>query len=197
MPNQPASLSAQLVELRIIALSGTPVRGWIIKSLIAMIMAALARIFGRLDQLVQLWQAGQLPAQLPHNRLVPSSHPEPAGAHGPFVPRAPRHLPRPSRATARCDTVLPCQAPADSFAPPAPAWPGRASLRAVAASRPPRPRIRAGRAPPGRRPTRCHSPSRGRITTRISLRLQNNKPNHSSVPEDSQVTDWPKPNIFQ
>ena len=60
MPNQPPSLSAALAELRTAAAAADG-QCWLVDSAIEMIMACLVRLFTRLEQLVQLWQAGQLP----------------------------------------------------------------------------------------------------------------------------------------
>ncbi len=42
----------------------SPQGGWLLEPLHALILAALTRVFGRLEQLLRLWQAGTLPA--PH-----------------------------------------------------------------------------------------------------------------------------------
>ena len=45
--------------------AGGPIGGWLPAPLHALILAALARVFGRLEQLLRLWQTGALPAPRP------------------------------------------------------------------------------------------------------------------------------------
>ena len=59
MEQQPNPLAGHLAALRA-ANSAEHDRGWLPASLHALIMACLARIFGRLEQLILLWQAGSL-----------------------------------------------------------------------------------------------------------------------------------------
>ena len=63
---------------------------WIPASIHTIIMACLARIFGRLEQLLLLWQSGELP-------LLAVQNPGPTGAARPPVPGMPRP-PIPARA---------------------------------------------------------------------------------------------------
>ena len=58
------SLADQFAGLRAVTAQSTD-RGWLPAALHALIMAALARIFGRLEQLVLLWQTGTLPLPAP------------------------------------------------------------------------------------------------------------------------------------
>ena len=60
MPHQPSPLAAHLAQHRSNGPSG-PVRGRLPISLHALIAAIFARIFDRLEQLLQLWQSGTLP----------------------------------------------------------------------------------------------------------------------------------------
>ena len=77
---------------------------WIPSAIHTLIMAALARIFGRLEQLFQLWQAGTLPAPLVRR---PPARPRTAAARPFSRPsvcqarrRAPEIRPRATRPTA-------------------------------------------------------------------------------------------------
>ena len=60
METHPPSLSAQLAALRAAVPSGTVEGYWVLNSAIETIFAALLRIFSRLEQMVELWQAGLL-----------------------------------------------------------------------------------------------------------------------------------------
>ena len=60
METQPPSLASQLAQLHTAA-SAADAPCWLPDSVHALIMACLARIFGRLEQLLQLWQTGSLP----------------------------------------------------------------------------------------------------------------------------------------
>ena len=57
---QSPSLGDQLAHLRIPS-RGQETCGWLPAAVHAMIMALLARIFGRLEQILLLWQSGTLP----------------------------------------------------------------------------------------------------------------------------------------
>ena len=119
----------------------------LVASLHALIFAALSRLFTRLESILTLWQAGQLPhpAQSPHPRpaLEPSESPR---ATTPITP-APR---RPSRARA---------------APNPPACPMRASTVATPIMRPSQPSSAHTRTP-----DRPAPPSRLAITIVPSCR---------------------------
>ena len=81
-------LGAQLAGLRAAA-GAQENRGWLPDALHALIMACLARLFGRLEQVFLLWQSGNLP--------LPASSQTPQGAaHGARTrhPRAPNILGR-------------------------------------------------------------------------------------------------------
>ena len=56
MTKEPIPLATQLASMRAAAEAHTG-RCWLTRALEAMIMAALARIFARLENLVRLWQA--------------------------------------------------------------------------------------------------------------------------------------------
>ncbi len=86
MPSLSSSLAADLALLRSTA-PAVDDRGWLPASLHALIAAIFARIFERLEQLLQLWQSGALP-------LIPQpAHRTPASRS-----RAPRRRTRRSRA---------------------------------------------------------------------------------------------------
>ena len=69
---------------------------WVPAAIHTLIMAILARLFGRFDQMLQLWQAGALPA--PPIRAIPNDTPGDDPTHRQCRPatRAPRHRPRPA-----------------------------------------------------------------------------------------------------
>ena len=67
-------LGAQLAGLRAAA-GAQENRGWLPDALHALIMACLARLFGRLEQVFLLWQSGNLP--LPASREMPQRPPAP------------------------------------------------------------------------------------------------------------------------
>ena len=150
---QPTPLSAQLAELRT-AVSAADTRGWILDSVIGMIMACLMRIFDRLEQLLLLWQSGTLPLVQP--RAV-----SPGIRHGIPAPRAPRHRRAPS-ARPSTDALN----PSDDRAPeaaitPAPCPPARwPRLAPPATTRP-----RSARAPPSQTGRRTKSHTRALIVT--------------------------------
>ena len=62
MEIQSPGLAAQLAQLHTAALA-QPKCAWVPAALHALIMACLTRIFGRLEQLVLLWQSGDLPSR--------------------------------------------------------------------------------------------------------------------------------------
>ena len=93
METQPPRLAGQFAALRATTAT-TPKGAWIPAPVHALIMACLARIFGRLEQLVLLWQAGNLPT--PATR--PTSTPRPldircAAKDSRFLPHPPKHHP--------------------------------------------------------------------------------------------------------
>lgn len=61
MSFQPTPLATRFASLHT-SIAACPNRAWLPRSLHALILAALARIFGRLEHLLLLWQAGTLPA---------------------------------------------------------------------------------------------------------------------------------------
>ena len=62
MHNRSPALSEQIAGLRNTAQARKETRVWLPAAIDALIAAIFARIFGRLEQLLLLWQTGQLPA---------------------------------------------------------------------------------------------------------------------------------------
>ena len=88
MTANPSPLGEQIAGLRIAASTDSK-SAWLPEVLHTLIMACLVRFFTRLEQIFQLWQAGQLPT--PH----PRTSPHPAAPHPPCAQpasetRAPR-----------------------------------------------------------------------------------------------------------
>ena len=91
MEAQPTLLAGQFAALRATAAIPPTGGGWIPASVQALIMACLARIFGRLEQIFLLWQSASLPP--------PASPRAPNPAHRIAVqrPRTPGRLHRRSK----------------------------------------------------------------------------------------------------
>ena len=88
------SLGAQLAALRTSVPTG-PVEGyWAFNSVIAIICAALLRLFTRLEAMVELWQAGLLPNPTPRTSPIIRKSPRAS---------TPRH--RPCRTPRRSGTA--------------------------------------------------------------------------------------------
>ena len=159
MSIQPPPLATRFASLHT-NIAACPNRGWLPRSLHALILAALARIFGRLEQLLLLWQAGTLPA--PQSRHSERSE-EPTLLLSPRQPNVTRTFrsarTRQSRARTPCAAqAIPAPTPSLSSAPQSAVKP---ALR-------PRP-THANRCPRHRQ----NAPSRGRPRTPILLRYQN------------------------
>ncbi len=156
MESQPPSLSEQLAGLRITARAPLETCAWIPGPIHTLIIAALARIFARLEQLFALWQAGSLPAPAPHQQRRAPHHPV----------ESPRHRAQPSprrRAPSRIATTQPIRAQPNRVRRPInqPAVPARSH-----ALRPPtRPPRSTARAPPTCRPSHRLSPATGNART--------------------------------
>ncbi len=60
MPPHPSPLADSVATLRAATLA-TPAHAWLPAAIHALILACLARIFGRLEEMIRLWQAGLLP----------------------------------------------------------------------------------------------------------------------------------------
>ncbi len=137
---------------------------WIPAVVHALIIACLARIFGRLEEMIRLWQSGQLP-------LPPAPRP--------YAPRAACATPRVHHwptARPRHAMALPIPESASATAPRhAPAAPFPTLPTPCAGPNPIHAQSRHARAPPPNR--RAHSaknPShRDRVSTPISLRYKN------------------------
>ena len=133
-----SSLGDKLACLRETAQAPREKRAWIPDAIHTLIMAALARIFGRLEQLLLLWQSGQLP-------LPQSANPRPTAAplptiaitpHHPAHPRA-RRTPHPAAIHDLAARIaIPRRAPFPCAPHPAP---NRASPRTTTPSARPRP----------------------------------------------------------
>ncbi len=125
MDSQPSALSAQIAGLRH-AVQATPAAAWLPATLHALIIACLARLFTRLEQMLNLWQSGDLilPQATPraaasreqrrrapaaprrrsrHRRArqtatpAPARHPRTIHRPAANLPSAARHRPRPAR----------------------------------------------------------------------------------------------------
>ena len=139
MENQPLPLGAQIAGLRSAALAQERC-AWIPPAIHALIIACLARLLGRLAEMLQLWQSGQLPlpattpTRTKPTRATSKRTSRSGTARHDF--RSPRRTPRPIQAP-RARHPNPAHNPAPS---------PHAS--------PPRPRTRApsSRAPPGQNP---------------------------------------------
>ena len=95
MSIQPTPLGDQFTRINQ-ALQAQEKCAWVPAAIHNLIMAILARIFGRLDQMLQLWQAGALPA--PPIRAIPNGTQAGDPTHRQYPPamRAPRHRPHPA-----------------------------------------------------------------------------------------------------
>ncbi len=154
MENQPPSLGEQFAGLRSDAQAGRENCVWLPAAIHAAIAAIFARIFGRLEQLLALWQVGTLPPPAPaikRQRLIAlASHARPRRAGTPaFRPRAPHaQTANPLRTNRRSDK----RSAIRLFLPA----PDRSTLGIKPASRP-----RPGRDPPSpaaENAPRRHSP---------------------------------------
>lgn len=122
-------------------------------SLHALITAILTRLFTRLEHLLQLWQAGNLPIPQPRPRTARANSPRIAGERHESAPRAAPFPPHPRRRTM---AAPPCASHAPSFSarPAAPAWrhprhtPGISPFATPTARPPPH----SARAPPSTHP---------------------------------------------
>ena len=107
---------------------------WIPTAIHTLIMAALARIFGRLEQLLHLWQSNTLPLPATTRPPQPARQPAPRPTSVHSHPRARTASPRPESATpaprrtptkpaanpppARTFTPGPARPPAKNFSTP-------------------------------------------------------------------------------
>ena len=112
METSPATLAERVGTLRA-SVQADSASGWLPPSLHALIMSCLARIFGRLEQMFQLWQEGTLPPPTPPSRRDPvrqrtntsSRTTRPRTNRAPRAPHAPNTL-------APISTTTPAREPA-------------------------------------------------------------------------------------
>ena len=97
---QPPPLADQLAQLRN-ALRAEETCAWLPDAVHTLIMACLARIFGRLEQFLRLWQAGTLPL----SPACVTLHPESIVAFRPAVAATPRDRSRRTADARRCALV--------------------------------------------------------------------------------------------
>jgi hypothetical protein len=69
MPPHPSPLADSVATLRIATLA-TPAQAWLPAAIHALILACLARVLGRLEDMIRLWQAGLLPPPRERQRTV-------------------------------------------------------------------------------------------------------------------------------
>ncbi len=72
MPPHPSPLADSVASLRAATLA-TPAHAWLPAAIHALILACLARILGRLEEMIRLWQAGLLPPPVPRPRTAPAT----------------------------------------------------------------------------------------------------------------------------
>ena len=131
MDNQPPALSEQIAGLRR-AVQAAPAAAWLPATLHALIIACFARLFTRLEQMLQLWQSGDLvipetptraTTKSAHRRRAPSAprrHSRHIRARQAATQAAPRH-PRAIRNTAAIPPSAARQRPRPARDPPPPA----------------------------------------------------------------------------
>ncbi len=105
MKTPPPGLAAQLAQLHHAPL-GRETCAWVPAAVHDLIIAWLTRIFASLEQLVRLWQAGQLPSP-PIRIAAPGAHRRNITQHT-RRPASRRRAAR--RATHRVRTLIPCHA---------------------------------------------------------------------------------------
>ncbi|MCC6718278.1 MAG: hypothetical protein IT555_10365 [Acetobacteraceae bacterium] len=137
MLSHPPTLNQQIAGLRS-AISADQAPAWLPDALHALIIAILARLLGRLEAMIQLWQSGQLPPpplRAPARHTTPrrqtrSHAPRPHASESPRRAIAPPGAPMPaSRApaiTRAASRTPPIPTPHRGFAAPPPPHPARA-----------------------------------------------------------------------
>ena len=130
METSPATLAERVGTLRA-SVQADSASGWLPPSLHALIMSCLARIFGRLEQMLLLWQSDARP--LPQSAARRTFHPRATSPH-----QAPRRL---RTRNARRDSATP------GIPPRAPAIPHRTAAACFPTPTAPS-RARAVRLPP-------------------------------------------------
>ena len=136
----PPSLGTQIAGLRS-AVQAQERCAWIPSAVHDLIMAIVARIFGRLEHLIGLWQSGQLPA--PPVRRPPAARPRQAFSRQKSARRSSQRRTRSTAAAAQN--------------PPRPRQPSRPARIHPLVMAPPRPPHRGARARP---PVARKNPSR-------------------------------------
>ena len=174
MKTRSSPLADQLAGLRAATTSNDD-RGWLPASLHALIMAILARIFGRLEHILLLWQSGNLPAPLPRRTAHPIQHhsadADSARALPPPAPCAPCRRTRSAKSATAQDTHRAGQRQQTRHrqtrlanAMPAPNPAAIASSKPATATPPPQ---QARAPPPNAGQTAAKAPSRDRTRTRL------------------------------
>ena len=169
MSVHPTPLALQVASIREAILTQES-HAWIPAVVHALIIACLARIFGRLEDMIRLWHAGQLP--LPLARTLRHAAPTPG-------------FRRWSTVSGRRATPLPVMPSPDSTAPTAaaialrcvPAAPVLTSAAQRASPSPLHAVRRSARAPPSDRPAHFlkNLRLRGRLAVSFSLHIRNNQ----------------------
>jgi hypothetical protein len=72
MSPHPSPLAETVTAMRA-ALLATPAHDWVPQAIHALILACLARILGRLEEMIRLWQAGLLPPVAQRPRTAPAT----------------------------------------------------------------------------------------------------------------------------
>ena len=151
METHPTPSADQLAGLRAATTSNDD-RGMLPAALHALIAAIFARIFKRLEQVLLLWQSGNLPALPPPRPAHPNQH-HSANTNSACALPTPRHQPRPARSAAPHGSPQDTQRAAQhraATAMPAPNPAAITSSKPATASPPPHP----ARAPPPQTPAK-------------------------------------------
>ena len=142
MENRPSSLGDKFACLRDTAQARKETCAWIPDAIHALIIAALVRIFTRLEQIFALWQAGQLPppairslrASTARRGTTPRATRSNRATRAPKVPprlRVQRNRPQPTAPTSATPAAPPGLRPRQGRAPPA-GYPSKNTLAATA-----------------------------------------------------------------
>jgi hypothetical protein len=140
MPPPPSPLADTVASLRVATLA-IPAHACVPAAIHALILACLARILGRLEEMIRAWHAGQLapPTRCPGTARTPAMAPRPNSA--PFA-SAPRRRARRAASQARLHMPTERLAPAGRLPVQPPALAPRPERH------PPHPGNNAGAAPP-------------------------------------------------
>lgn len=160
MSSQPSTHLATRFASLPTATQAEATRAWLSAPFQTLILSILARLFGRLEQLLQLWQSGQFPLPQPSN-------PHPAGAPRPAVASTPHHVTRPRARRANSGAANPnrvaipralISAPHSAPHSAPDSATGRAPSRIITPAARPRP---ARDPPPSHHPIRRETPRAG------------------------------------